>query len=96
MHARNGENADPGAGYEFGNPFSLLKLQRARLDPLGSSQSREQALKSAVELGLSSCVDCPGCKCGVGIDLKNLVVSELLTAAGDRLPEPSDLSEETA
>ncbi len=95
MHVRNGENADPGAGYEFGNPFSLLKLQRARLDPLGSPQSREQALNSAVELGLSSCVDCPGCKCGVGIDLKNLVVSELLTAAGDRLTAPSGMSEET-
>ena len=76
---------DASAGYRWGNPFSLLKLQRIRLDPITSEADKSAALDSAVELGLDACVDCPGCKCGVGIDLKGQVVAQLLGAAKGRL-----------
>ena len=89
MHARNFEDAappmDPVHGYRWGNPFSLLKLQRQRLDPCVTEEGRAAALDAAIELGLDACVGCAGCKCGVGIDLKGQVVRALLTAAGDRL-----------
>ncbi len=96
MHARNfggglpadlpdgSEAPDPSNGYRWGNPFSLLKLQRLRIDPLTTENGRDSALNHAIELGLDACVDCPGCKCGVGIDLKGQVVAELLSAAKDR------------
>ena len=91
MHARNFGDAlpetvapedmpDASAGYRWGNPFSLLKLQRIRLDPVTSVADKAAALENALELGLDACVDCPGCKCGVGIDLKGQVVKELLDA----------------
>ncbi|MAO56365.1 MAG: hypothetical protein CMM61_11790 [Rhodospirillaceae bacterium] len=92
MHARNadapaGDAASaPGDGYRWGNPFSLLKLQMLRLDPCVTDAGKAAALDHAVDLGLDACVGCPGCKCGVGIDLKGKVVKELLNAAGDRLP----------
>ncbi|MCP5083003.1 MAG: hypothetical protein GY948_15050 [Alphaproteobacteria bacterium] len=94
MHARNfgggspahlpagAEMPDPGTGYRWGNPFSLLKLQRIRIDPLTTEAGRQAALDHAVELGLEVCATCPGCKCGTGINLKGQVVGELLTAAG--------------
>ncbi|NNF77916.1 MAG: 2Fe-2S iron-sulfur cluster binding domain-containing protein [Rhizobiales bacterium] len=93
MHARNfgggtpaalpegTEMPDAGAGYRWGNPFSLLKLQRIRIDPLTTDAGREAALDHAIELGLETCVTCPGCKCGTGINLKGQVVGELLKAA---------------
>ena len=89
MHAKNLEPDDSGAsatlhageGYRWGNPFSLLKLQMVRLDPLSSQAEKDEALKQARNLGLDNCADCPGCKCGVGIDLKKKVVKELLDAA---------------
>lgn len=84
------QQPDPAAGYRWGNPFSLLKLQMIRLDPLTTEAGRAAALENALDLGLDACVGCPGCKCGVGIDLKGLVVGGLLRAAGDRLPEARD------
>ena len=71
-----------GQGYLWGNPFSLLKLQIVRLDPLSSQAEKDEAVTQARDLGLDVCTNCPGCKCGVGIDLKNKVVKELLDAAG--------------
>lgn len=96
MHARNFGGELPGTaapdqipdateGYRWGNPFSLLKLQRIRLDPVTSAADKAAAIENAVELGLDACVECPGCKCGVGIDLKGQVVKALLEAAHDRL-----------
>ena len=95
MHARNfadglpadvpaEEQPDPVTGYRWGNPFSLLKLQRFRLDPLTTELGKQAALDSAVDLGLETCRECPGCKCGVGIDLKGQVIAELLEAADNR------------
>jgi succinate dehydrogenase / fumarate reductase iron-sulfur subunit len=97
MHARNfdgglpgdmpaGTAPDPAAGYRWGNPFSLLKLQRIRIDPLTSDAGKAAALDHAVELGLDACVGCKGCKCGVGIDLMGKVVRDMVTAASDRQP----------
>ncbi len=97
MHARNfggglpgdlpadTDLPDPAEGYRWGSPFSLLKLQRIRLDPLTGAVGRTAALQHALDLGLDACVDCPGCKCGVGINLKGDVVAQLLKAAGDRV-----------
>lgn len=87
MHARNLEpgQTDSAAGNRWGNPFSLLKLQRVRLDPLSSETDRTDALQNAITLGLDACLDCGGCKCGVGIDLKRKVVRPLLEAAKSRL-----------
>jgi succinate dehydrogenase / fumarate reductase iron-sulfur subunit len=96
MHARNFADGAPAdaapseaTGYRWGNPFSLLKLQRLRLDPCVTEAGRQAALDAAVDLGLDACVGCAGCKCGVGIDLKGGVVGELLAAAGDRLSAPA-------
>ncbi len=96
MHARNFGDKVPGdvavddlpdasQGYRWGNPFSLLKLERIRLDPITSQADKDAAVDSAIELGLDACVECPGCKCGVGIDLKRQVVGSLLEAAKDRI-----------
>ncbi len=87
MHARNIQNdaaASPAKGYLWGNPFSLLKLQMLRMDPLSSEAGREQALEHAKELGLDACRDCKGCKCGVGIDLMGKVVQPMLEAAREQ------------
>ena len=92
MHAKNLEPDDgevaaamaAGKGYLWGNPFSLLKLQMVRLDPLSSQAEKDEALAQAWDLGLDLCATCPGCKCGVGIDLKNKVVKKLLDATGPK------------
>jgi len=85
MHARNFEDGveqrDEAGAYRSGNPFSLLKLQRIRLDPVADPAEKAAALETAFDLGLADCRDCPGCKCGVGIDLKRKVVRPLLDAA---------------
>lgn len=97
MHARNfndglpgdmpaDEHPDPADGYRWGNPFSLLKLQRIRLDPLTSDAGKQAALDHAIDLGLDACVGCKGCKCGVGIDLMGKVIRDMVADAGDRLP----------
>ncbi len=85
MHARNFDNGaeqrDAADAYRWGNPFSLLKLQRLRLDPVATPAEKAAALEAAVDLGLSVCRDCPGCKCGVGIDLKRKVIKPLVDTA---------------
>lgn len=97
MHARNFDGGlpgdmpadsqpDPATGYRWGNPFSLLKLQRIRIDPLTSDAGKAAAVDHALELGLDACVGCKGCKCGVGIDLMGKVVRPMMEAAQDRLP----------
>ncbi len=86
MHARNFadgvERRDETGAYRWGNPFSLLKLRRVQLDPAAAPADRTQAQDSAAALGLEVCLGCPGCKCGVGIDLKRKVIAPLLAADG--------------
>ncbi|MEM7750699.1 MAG: hypothetical protein AAF346_20795, partial [Pseudomonadota bacterium] len=81
----NEDLPDASQGYRWGSPFSLLKLERIRLDPITSQADKDAAVDNAIELGLDACVECPGCKCGIGIDLKRQVVGSLLDAAKDRL-----------
>ena len=91
MHARNFdqgiERRDENEAYTSGNPFSLLKLQRIRLDPVATREDANKALNAAIELGIDACYDCPGCKCGVGIDLKRKVVKPLVDASKALLSE---------
>ena len=91
MHARNFdqgiERRDENKAYTSGNPFSLLKLQRIRLDPVATREDANKALNAAIELGIDACYDCPGCKCGVGIDLKRKVVKPLVDASKALLSE---------
>lgn len=82
--AEEAELPDAALGYRWGNPFSLLKLQRIRIDPLTTPSHAETMVENALDLGLEVCLDCPGCKCGVGIDLKKQVVNKLLKAADGR------------
>ena len=91
LHARNFdqgiERRDENQAYTSGNPFSLLKLQRIRLDPVATREDANKALNAAIELGIDACYDCPGCKCGVGIDLKRKVVKPLVDASKALLSE---------
>ena len=59
-------------------PFSLLKLQTIVMDPVSSNSQKNDAITQAVNLGLDTCLNCPGCKCGIGIDLKGKVVDPLI------------------
>jgi succinate dehydrogenase / fumarate reductase iron-sulfur subunit len=64
----------------LGDPASLLRLQRMRLDPDASEAQRDAAVAVAGELGLSACAGCRSCRCGVGIRLVRDVIDPLLAA----------------
>ena len=64
--------------FEYGNPFSFLKLQRKYIDPLIPESEKKILLDKAIDLGLEVCKTCPGCKCGVGINLVEEVINPLL------------------
>ena len=80
MHARNKPDDNVADGYRWGNPYSLLRVQRVVCHPGSTEADREQALSAARDFGLDSCVDCDGCTCGVGIDLMRDVINPLLEA----------------
>ena len=90
MHERNAaggaESRGEAGGWRWGNPFSLLKLRMRQLDPAASPADKAQAQEAAADLGLDVCRACPGCKCGVGIDLKGKVIRPLLAAADEMPP----------
>ncbi len=82
MHQKNSiDPSESNESYEYGNPFSLLKLQTIVMDPVSSNSQKNDAISQAVNLGLDTCLNCPGCKCGIGIDLKGKVVDPLITAS---------------
>ena len=81
MHSRNNIDIENNEPYEAGNPFSLLKIQRLILDPLTPESEKNNLIKKAKDLGLNACINCPGCKCGVGINLKDEVIKPLLKQA---------------
>ena len=82
MHEKNNvELNESKERYKYGNPFSLLKLQAIVLDPVSSNQQKDDAVTQAVKLGLDTCLNCPGCKCGIGIDLKGKVVDPMVNAS---------------
>ena len=77
LHAKN----DLAAGeFHSGNPFSFLKLQKVIVDGAASEPDRTAVQSTAMELGLKTCANCKGCRCGVGIDLKAEVIQPLLQA----------------
>ena len=79
MHEKNfSETKNERDYFQWGNPFSLLKLQTIATDPISTVARKEAAVTEALNLGLETCVSCPGCKCGVGIDLKGKVIKPLL------------------
>lgn len=77
LHAQNSA-ADLAAGTPtpHGNPYIFLKLQRTRI-PDGSAAAA-RALEDAQNFGLAACQTCAGCKCGIGINLKQEVIQPLL------------------
>ena len=82
MHAKNNISViDNNKAYEYGNPYSLLKIQRLLIDPLTPENEKQLLIEKAEKLGLDICKECPGCKCGVGIDLKKEVIQPLLLKA---------------
>ncbi len=81
--ARGAEHRDEAGAYRWGNPFSLLKPRRIRLDPVATEAQKADALANAQDLGPDARRTCPGRKRGVGIDLKGKVIEPLLGAAGD-------------
>jgi hypothetical protein len=84
MHEKNSHDLKPNyeKEYKWGNPFTLLKLQTVILDPLSSKDDVKNSINSAIDFGLETCLDCPGCKCGVGIDLKGKVIKPLVEKSG--------------
>ena len=48
------------------------------VDNACSEQAKASAQSTALELGLDTCIDCKGCRCEVGIDLKTEVIKPLL------------------
>jgi succinate dehydrogenase / fumarate reductase iron-sulfur subunit len=85
----HGKNDSAQADYNNGSPFSLLKLQQGMVDPCADDSNREQASALAKDLGLDTCLDCKGCSCGVGIDLRKEVIRPLLLAT-ELIAEPGD------
>jgi len=82
MHEKNSLDLnESNEAFNWGNPFSLLKLQTIATDPVATESRKKAAVDEALKLGLDTCLDCPGCKCGTGIDLKGKVVKPLLRAA---------------
>ncbi|WND02967.1 2Fe-2S iron-sulfur cluster-binding protein [Temperatibacter marinus] len=79
LHEKNEEGGHTEA-LPYGNPYAFLKAQQAIVDPQATSKSKEKALSFATDLGLNTCIDCDGCKCGVGINLMREVINPLLDA----------------
>ena len=82
MHERNANEApNEEQGFHYGNPYTLLKLRRAMLDPLRNEEEKQEILLKTADLGLDSCLNCDGCKCQVGISLVDEVIEPLLGEA---------------
>ena len=81
LHAAN--SADSASGYRLGNPYALLRIERARINPAATNSDAARARDLARELGIDRCAECMGCKCQVGINLVKEVIEPLLEACGD-------------
>jgi succinate dehydrogenase/fumarate reductase iron-sulfur protein len=90
LHEKNAPSRRK-ADFEFGNPYSLLRIQRNLVDANTSENEKVESVELAVAMGLETCRDCKGCRCGVGINLKKDVIKPLLF----RLPngEPDESAE---
>ena len=72
-HAQNPINGP----YDYGNPYSFLKIQKVLVDPSASPSDKQQAIALAKKLKIDEydVNKTPGC--GVGIDLKKEVLIPL-------------------
>ena len=90
MHAKNNTvDIQNNVAYKYGNPYSLLKIQRLLIDPLTPNTEKDKLIDKAKGLGLEIYrreYNNLKIKCGVGINLKGEVIKPLLDAAfGDEV-----------
>jgi len=64
--------------YAYGNPYTFLRLRRIVEDNERDQKTRDQALSTALSLGLETCRECLGCRCQMGIPLIREVIEPLL------------------
>ena len=76
--SRDVETSTGTSDYEFGNPYTFLRLRRIVEDNERDHTTREQALSAARSLGLETCRGCLGCLCQIGIPLIGEVIEPLL------------------
>ena len=84
LHKKNNLDLKDDYAYQFGNPFSFLKLQRLYIDPLTPEEEKRGIIEKAKSLGLETYrreYKNLKIKCGVGINLKDEVIKPLLDAA---------------
>jgi succinate dehydrogenase/fumarate reductase iron-sulfur protein len=86
LHEKN-KPTQKKADYTYGNPYSLLRVQRNLVDANTSDEEKGKSLALAKSLGLEVCRDCKGCRCGIGINLKKDVIRPLLKKANPAEPE---------
>ena len=89
IHAKNNiVDVQNNVAYKYGNPYSLLKIQRLLIDPLTPESEKDRLIDKAKSLGLDIYrreYKNLKIKCGVGINLKGEVIKPLLDAAfGDK------------
>ena len=80
LHEQNNDE-DHQTGLKHGNPYAFLKVWQAVVDPLAKEEDRATALDVARDLGVKTCADCDGCKCGIGINLMKDVIRPLVAVA---------------
>ncbi len=85
VHAKNNIiDIQNNIAYEYGNPYSFLKIQRLLIDPLTPESEKNKLIDKAKSLGLEiyrNEYKKLKIKCGVGINLKDEVIKPLLEAA---------------
>ena len=85
VHAKNNiVDIQNNVAYKYGNPYSLLKIQRLLIDPLTPQSEKNQLIAKAKSLGLEIYrreYKNLKIKCGVGINLKDEVIRPLIDAA---------------
>ena len=90
VHAKNNiVDIQNNVAYKYGNPYSLLKIQRLLIDPLTPESEKDRLIDKAKSLGLDIYrreYKNLKIKCGVGINLKGEVIKPLLDFAyGDEV-----------
>ena len=90
VHAKNNiVDIQNNVAYKYGNPYSLLKIQRLLIDPLTPESEKDRLVDKAKSLGLDIYrreYKNLKIKCGVGINLKGEVIKPLLDIAyGDEV-----------
>jgi succinate dehydrogenase/fumarate reductase iron-sulfur protein len=85
VHAKNNiVDIQNNVAYKYGNPYSLLKIQRLLIDPLTPESEKDRLIDKAKSLGLDIYrreYKNLKIKCGVGINLKGEVIKPLLDFA---------------